>query len=84
MARELKAHLADGNERKGGGILWDVVAVYPANAKWNSRPAFINGPVVHVASDVARELVTLSGTATGGNRLAPETPGYGLAARAPR
>jgi hypothetical protein len=41
------------------GVLWDLAAVYPADAAWTDRmpPAIlINGPVVDVARDVAAKL----------------------------
>jgi hypothetical protein len=40
-----------------------VVAVYPKNAGWDSAPVFIDGPVVDVASDAARQLSALTGEA---------------------
>jgi hypothetical protein len=44
------------------GILWDLAAVYAADASWTDRmpPAvLINGPVVEIADDVAKKLRTV-------------------------
>jgi hypothetical protein len=36
------------------------VAVYAKNARWDSAPAFIDGPVVDAAPDAAKQLSALS------------------------
>jgi len=63
VAKELRAHLSDwrANCCSRDGILWDVVAVYPKNAKWDSVPAFIDGPVVQATPQAAKQLSALSG-----------------------
>ena len=63
VAKELRAHLSDW--RAGccfrDGIVWDVVAVYPKHARWDSAPAFIDGPVVHATPEAAKQISVLSG-----------------------
>ena len=63
VAKELQGHLSGSRTNccSRAGILWDVVAVYPRNATWDSAPAFIDGPVVDVAPDAAKQLAELSG-----------------------
>ena len=62
VAKELRAHLAAsqvdccGHQR----ILWDVVAVFPKDAKWDSAPDFIGEPVIRATSEVAKRLATIS------------------------
>jgi hypothetical protein len=63
VAKELQGHLSslkvDCCFR--AGILWDVVAVYPGSAKWDSAPIFVAGPVVDASPDTAKRLLELSG-----------------------
>jgi hypothetical protein len=64
VAKELRQHLSDlpiGSFLLRDSILWDVVAVYPKDANWDSVPPFIDGPVVDVAPEAARQLSLLSG-----------------------
>ena len=65
VAKELRGHLPGLTTSccSRAGILWDVVAVYPKNAGWDSAPVFIDGPVVDVASDAARQISALTGEA---------------------
>ena len=62
VAKELRAHLGAsqvdccGHQR----ILWDVVAFFPKNAKWDSAPDFIGEPVVRATPEVAKRLATIS------------------------
>src|SRR5438876_10731578 len=60
--KELRTHLSDWRADccSRDGILWDVVAIYPKDARWDSAPAFIDGPVVHATPDAARQLSELS------------------------
>jgi hypothetical protein len=62
VAKELRAHLSDRRPDccSGNGILWDVVAVYPRNARWDSAPPFIDGPVLEATPDAAKEISALS------------------------
>jgi hypothetical protein len=56
MAADARAPQPEPDCCERHGILWDLVAVYPADATWTDKmpPAvLINGPVV----DVAREIV---------------------------
>jgi hypothetical protein len=62
VATQLRAHLAAsqvdccGQQR----ILWDVIAVFPKDAKWDSAPDFIGEPVVRAAPEAAKRLATIS------------------------
>jgi hypothetical protein len=39
------------------GILWDVAALYPKGVKWGgSEPVFIDGAVVKVEAELAKQL----------------------------
>jgi hypothetical protein len=62
VAKEIRGHLSgvQPNCCSRAGILWDVVVVYPKNARWDSAPVFIDGPVVHAAPDAAKQLSALS------------------------
>ena len=62
VAKELRTHLSDWRADccSRDGILWDVVAVYPKNAPWDSAPAFIDGPVAHATPEAAKQLSALS------------------------
>jgi hypothetical protein len=65
VAKELRAHLAAsqvdccGHQR----ILWDVVAVFPKDAKWDSAPDFIGEPVVRATPEAAKRLAKISSEA---------------------
>lgn len=63
VAKELRRHLSGSQTSccSRAGILWDVVAVYPKSAPWDSVPVFIDGPVVDAAPAAAKQLSTLSG-----------------------
>ncbi len=38
------------------GTLWDLVALYPKGKNWNdSEPLYIDGPVVKVQGELARQ-----------------------------
>ena len=56
VAKELRAHLADSQVAERSRILWDVVAVFRKNTKWNSTPAFFGGPVVRATPELAKQL----------------------------
>jgi hypothetical protein len=60
VAKELRAHLPP--QSQGGPpdnkILWDVVAVYPKDAKWDSTPSYTGGPVVRATPQLERQLAT--------------------------
>jgi hypothetical protein len=61
VAKELRAHLP--SEAQGGppNKIWDVVAVYPKDTKWDSVPIFTAGPVVRATPDVAKQLTISAG-----------------------
>jgi hypothetical protein len=41
------------------GTLWDLVAVYPNGVQWgNSQPAYIDGPVAKVETELAKQVST--------------------------
>jgi len=41
-----------------GGILWDVVALYPDNVQWSaSAPVFFDGAVLDVAPELSKRLM---------------------------
>jgi hypothetical protein len=63
VAKELRTHLfgLQANCCSRAGTLWDVVVVYPKNARWDSGPLYIDGPVVDAAPDAAKQLTALSG-----------------------
>ena len=50
------AHLPEPQLEGRSKILWDVVAVYPKDAEWNSAPVFFGGRVVRAAPEVAKKL----------------------------
>jgi hypothetical protein len=58
VAKELRAHLPP--QSQGGPtnnkILWDVVAVYPKEAKFHSTPTFTDGPVVRAIPELTKQL----------------------------
>lgn len=60
VAKELRTHLPESQLDGRSKILWDVVAVYPKAALWDSVPVFFGGPVVRAAPEVANRLETLS------------------------
>lgn len=60
VAKALRAHLPNSQLDGRSKILWDVVAVYPKDAQWDSVPVFFGGPVVHAAPEVAKKLDALS------------------------
>ena len=62
VAKALRAHLSDPQVEipSHNGILWDVVAVFAKDTRWNSAPTFIRGPVVRVISGVENQLATRS------------------------
>lgn len=61
VAKELRAHLAGSQvDCCGQRILWDVVAVFGKDAKWDSAPDFIGKPVVRATPEAAKRLSTLS------------------------
>lgn len=60
VASALRAHLPDAQLEGRSKILWDVVAVYPKAAEWNSAPIFFGGPVVRAAPEVAKKLEAFS------------------------
>jgi len=60
VAKELRVHLPESQVEGRSEILWDVVAVYPQDAKLDSAPAFFGGPVVHAAPEVAKRLEAFS------------------------
>ena len=60
VATALRAHLHEPELEGRSKILWDVVAVYPKEAEWNSAPVFFGGPVVRAAPEVAKKLEAFS------------------------
>lgn len=60
VASALRAHLPDAQLEGRSKILWDLVAVYPKDAEWNSAPIFFGGPVVRAAPEVAKKLEAFS------------------------
>ncbi len=43
------------------GTLWDLVALYPKGSKWgDSEPLYIDGPVVKVKPELAKQTSDLS------------------------
>lgn len=43
------------------GILWDLVALYPKGVQWgSSEPMYIDGPVVKVKAELAKQTSTSS------------------------
>ena len=62
VAKELRTHLAASQVGccEHQRILWDVVAVFPKDAKWDSAPDFIGEPVIHAAPEAAKRLATMS------------------------
>ncbi len=68
VAKELDKHIL-GSPRdccRRNGILWDVAALYPKDAKWGAQaPAYFGGAVLDVAPEVRKQLDALVGTAEG-------------------
>jgi hypothetical protein len=56
VAKELRAHLRESQIADRNKILWDVVAVYPRDAKWGSAPVFFDGPVVRATPELAKQI----------------------------
>ena len=58
VAKELDQQLASTQIDccKRDGIIWDVVALYPAKVEWGARPVFINGPVVKAEPELGRKV----------------------------
>jgi hypothetical protein len=61
VAKELDQQLACGQFDccKRDGIIWDVVALYPAKVEWGARPVFINGPGVKAEPELSKEMQIL-------------------------
>jgi hypothetical protein len=58
IAKELSAQLQTKEPSccRHSGILWDLVALYPIGTYWNaSEPIYIDGPVVKVQKELAKE-----------------------------
>jgi hypothetical protein len=62
VAKQLRAHLSDSQAAScsHSKILWDVVAVFSKDAKWDSPPVFIGGPVVRATPEAAKQLMIVS------------------------
>ena len=64
VAQEISGQLAATPQLdccRGGGILWDAVALYPRQEQWKSAaPEFFEGPVVESADDLAKKLLETS------------------------
>ncbi len=62
VANQLRAHLSESQAAScsHGKILWDVVAVFSKDAKWDSAPVFIGGPVVRATPEAAKQLAMIS------------------------
>lgn len=65
VATQLHAHLAASqvDRYEHQRILWDLVAVFAKDAKWDSAPDFIGEPVVRATPEVARRLAPTSSRA---------------------
>jgi hypothetical protein len=48
VSRVLKEHISrnEPNCCEDGGVLWDLIAIYPGKSVLRSTPAFVAGPVV--------------------------------------
>ena len=59
VAKQLRADLSESQaaRRSHSKILWDVVAVFPKDAKWGSAPVFFDGPVVRVTPEAEKQLM---------------------------
>ena len=58
IAKQMDAQLTTRPPRccRRDGILWDLVALYPRGAHWDSaEPTYSNGPVAKVSVELARE-----------------------------
>lgn len=64
VAKQLRADLSESQaaRRSHSKILWDVVAVFPKDAKWGSAPIFFDGPVVRAEPEAEKQVVLLSRT----------------------
>ncbi len=82
LARQLKHDMQTDPEHprprccEQEGILWDLVAVYPRQARWENslpRAAYMDGPVWKAAklSSVLSELLTAKQTAIAGAAIRP-------------
>jgi hypothetical protein len=59
IARQLDQQLSTSQPSccRHAGILWDVAALYPKRVKWGgSEPVFIDGAVVKVEAELAKQL----------------------------
>jgi hypothetical protein len=56
VAKELRTHLSGSQVAGRSTILWDVVAVYPRDAKWDSAPTFFGGPVVRATPELTKQI----------------------------
>lgn len=59
VAKQLRAHLTASQVNCCGHqrILWDVVAVFPTDATWDSAPDFIGEPVVQAAPEAGKQVL---------------------------
>jgi hypothetical protein len=62
VAKQLRAHLSESQAAScsHSKILWDIVAVFSKDAKWDSAPVFTGGPVVRATPDVEKHLLVLA------------------------
>lgn len=60
VAKEMRVHLSESQLDGRSKILWDVVAIYPKDARLDSVPVFFGGPVNRAAPDVAKRLEAFS------------------------
>jgi len=60
IAKQLDQQLSSAQPKccRHAGTLWDVAALYPKGVQWgSSQPAFIDGAVVKVEAELAKQLL---------------------------
>ena len=61
VSKELDHQLAPGqlSYSKRNGIIWDVVALYPATTQWGASPTFIDGNIEDMEPELKKRLQLL-------------------------
>jgi hypothetical protein len=62
IAKQLSAqlHTKQPNCCRHSGMLWDLVALYPKDTKWNeSEPLYVDGPVSKVETELQNQTARL-------------------------